>query len=153
MAEQDYFLHVDSARGEMQGKDAIRLRDFDLSMMTRSRGEYATGRPVFEQVSFSASIDQSYPKLEQALATNETITKAVLTCRKSGGTQVDFLTITFDNARVTSCLLEGDENVAPVPHMEFKMSFQKVTVEYRPQKETGILGGAFSASYTLGTAE
>ncbi len=149
---RDYFLKMDGIEGEAQDKvhgKEIRLHDFVLSMTKRgARAHYGVGRAFFDDVSFSAPIDRSYPKLEQSLAENRKIDKVVLTCRKAGKSQMDFLTITFWDVFLKSCRIEG---TAAVPQMEFSISFRKTEIDYRAQTELGTLGGSTMAMYDLGS--
>jgi type VI secretion system secreted protein Hcp len=147
---RDYFLKIDGIDGEAQdtvhGKE-VRLLDFSFSMSTRAdRAQHAVGKMVIENASFSAPIDQSYPLLMKALTENKNIAKVVLTCRKAGKTQEDFLVATLLQVRVSDCRLEG---TISVPTMTFKMAFTDVTFDYREQTDRGILGGALSATLTV----
>lgn len=153
MADRDYFLKLDGIEGEAQDKvhkNEVRLFDFDFSMAKRgTQAHYGVGRPVFEDISFTAPIDRSYPKIEEALAHNATISKVVLTCRKAGSSQMDFFTITFWDVYVKSCRI-AVESADAVPHAEFSISFRKTEVQYREQTDKGTLGGAISAGYDIG---
>jgi type VI secretion system secreted protein Hcp len=143
---RDYFLKIDGIEGEAQDKihgKEVRLLDFSFSVSSRAdRSQHATGKMVVEDASFSAAIDQAYPLLMKALTQNKIIAKVVLTCRKAGKTQEDFLTATLRKVYVSDCRLEG---TTTVPTMVFKMGFADVTFDYREQSDRGILGGALSA--------
>jgi type VI secretion system secreted protein Hcp len=148
---RDYFLKIDGIEGESQDKvhtNEIRLSDFAVSMTKRGpRAHYGVGRAVFQDVTFSGPIDRSYPKLEQALAQNTQINKVVLTCRKAGTSQMDFLTITFGGVYLKSCRIEGS---TAVPQMAFSIGFRKTEITYREQTAKGWLGGPITAAYELG---
>ena len=73
-----------------------------------------------------------------ALRTNEPIQKAVLTLRKAGKSQLEFLKITIENGRVISLTIAGGDEQGGhgvVEHVAF--SFNKITVEYTPQGKDG----------------
>lgn len=148
----DYFLKIDGIEGESQDHShpgEIRLRDFDLAMTNRgNRAGYAVGRPYFDDAAFSGPIDASYTKLNEACLKNSAVPKVVLTCRKAGKTQQDFLVITFSKVYVTNCRVD---TVAETPEMEFTLSFAKLQVNYQEQKQEGGLGGALSAIFELGS--
>jgi type VI secretion system secreted protein Hcp len=151
VAEQrDYFLKVDGIDGESQDTQhggEIRVHDFSLAMTNRgNRAGYAVGRPYFDDVSFSAPIDASYPKLNEACVKNVPIPKVILTCRKAGKTQQDYLKVTFSQVFVSKCRID---TTTAMPKMEFVMGFAKIQVDYREQKQEGTLGGAVSAMFDL----
>jgi type VI secretion system secreted protein Hcp len=78
-----------------------------------------------------------------ALRSNELIVKAVLTLRKAGKTQLEYLKITIEQGRVTSLTIEaGDTSGSPELFEHLSFSFNKITVEYVPQGKDGqALGG------------
>ena len=149
--QADYFLKIDGIDGESQDSkhtNEIQIDDFKLSVVNRGRqGDYKVGKAVFDDARFFASVDQSYPKLKQACATGEHLPKAVLTCRKAGKSQQDYLRITFSDLFITSCKLDTDGSVLPM--MEFTISFARKQIEYKEQKPDGSLGGAVTAMADL----
>jgi type VI secretion system secreted protein Hcp len=149
--EVDYFLKIEGIDGESQDAkhpDEIRIEHFTLNVVNRGRrGDYGVGKPVHDDAYFIADVDQSYPKMRLAAATGETIPKAVLTSRKAGKYQQDYLRITFTDVLVTSCKIESGEK--EVPLMEFTLSFVKKQIEYKEQKQDGSLGGAMTAMVDL----
>jgi type VI secretion system secreted protein Hcp len=146
---RDYFLDLDGIPGECQDKthtDQIRLSDFSFAMKNRNRAGYAAGKTVFENVSFAGPIDVSYPKIQDALASNRPIKKATLYCRKAGKSQLDFLTITFTDLYVSQCRLESEGSLL---RMYITMNFAKTQIDYREQTDKGTLGGAMSAMFDV----
>jgi type VI secretion system secreted protein Hcp len=148
--QRDYFLKIDGIEGESQDQShrgEIRLHDFNLAMTNRgNRAGYSVGRPYFEDATFSGPIDASYTKLNEACLKNVAVPKVVLTCRKAGKTQYDFLVITFTKVYVTNCRID---TLAESPKMEFTLGFARLQVDYREQKQEGGLGGALSAVFEL----
>ena len=149
---RDYFLKIDGIEGESQDQShrgEIRLHDFNLAMTNRgNRAGYSVGRPYFEDATFSGPIDASYTKLNEACLKNVSVPKVVLTCRKAGKSQYDFLAITFSKVYVTNCRID---TAAETPKMEFTLGFARLQVDYREQKQEGGLGGALSAIFELGS--
>ena len=151
MAEElrDYFLELDGIPGESQDTihtNQIRLADFAFAMKNRNRAGYVAGKTVFEDVTFSGPVDVSYPKIQEALATNKMIKKATLYCRKAGKSQLDFLTITFTNLFVSHCRLESDGSLL---RMYITMNFAKIQFDYREQTDKGTLGGTMTAMFDV----
>ena len=147
----DYFLKIDGIDGESQDSkhtSEIQVDDFQLNVVNRGRqGDYKVGKAVIDDARFVASVDQSYPKLKEACAKGDHLPKAVLTCRKAGKSQQDFLRITFSDLLITSCKL--DTSADSLPTMDFTISFVKKQIDYREQKPDGTLGGTISANVDL----
>lgn len=150
--QADYFLKIDGIEGESQDskhKGEIQIRNFEFGVANRGRrGDYKVGKAVFDDARFYAYVEQSYPKLQLACATAEPITKAVLTCRKAGKLQQDYLKITFSDIRITNCKLNtADTDTMPI--VEFTIGFTKKQIDYREQKQDGSLGGTMSGTVDL----
>jgi type VI secretion system secreted protein Hcp len=79
-----------------------------------------------------------------ALCTNDEIKEARLSMRKSGGGQEEYFVITLARARIVKVSHEGRTDGSTAETVEF--TFNKVDVEYRPQKSSGSRGGATSFS-------
>jgi type VI secretion system secreted protein Hcp len=78
-----------------------------------------------------------------ALLSNEPIQKAVLTLRKAGGKQLEYLKLTIEQGRVTSLDVEGGDGSGGAEVMESVcFSFNKISVEYVPQGKDGQAMGA-----------
>ena len=149
--ERDFFLKIDGIDGESQDSkhpNEIRIEDFTLNVVSRGRrGDYTVGKPVHDDARFFAFVEQSYPKIKHACATRDSFAKAVLTCRKAGKNQQDYLRITLSQVLVTSCKIHTDGQLLPL--MEFTLSFVKELIEYKEQKQDGSLSGAISAEVDL----
>lgn len=149
--ETDYFLKIDGIEGESQDAKhpkEIRIDDFRTHVVNRGRrGDYKVGKTYHDDVRFTAYIEQSYTKLQQACANGDHIAKAVLTCRKAGKVQQDYLKITLSDLLITSCKLDTEMEALPV--MEFTISFAKKVIEYKEQKQDGSLGGAIITQVDL----
>jgi len=150
--ECDYFLKIAGIEGESHDDKhpkEIQISRFNFAVANRGRrGDYKVGKTTFSDAQFSCRIDQGYPKLKLACTTGEHIASAVLTCRKQGGGQKDFLIITFSDIVVTSCKLVTEDSDL-LPNVEFTISFTKQQIEYREQKQDGSLGGAVLATVDI----
>ena len=78
-----------------------------------------------------------------ALRSNEPIQKAVLTLRKAGKSQLEYLKVTIEQGRVTALDIEGgDANGGADVVENVSFSFNKINVEYVPQGKDGqAMGG------------
>jgi type VI secretion system secreted protein Hcp len=89
-------------------------------------------------------IDRSSPTLMSMVKNNKPADAAVLTMRKAGGTQLPFFKVEMKKVRVTAVNLQSINSVTdPNPEMieQVELGFDKVTVTYTPQSETGAKGG------------
>ena len=77
-----------------------------------------------------------------ALATNDELKQVKLSMRKAGGGQLDYFVVTLEQARVISVDHHSDASSDTTEVVA--IAFQKVDVQYRPQRETGGLTGTFS---------
>jgi type VI secretion system secreted protein Hcp len=148
----DYFLKIDGIEGESEDArhpGELQIQHFEMGMANRGRrGDYKVGKAVFEDARFLTFIDQSYPKLKLSCATGEHLPKAVLTCRKAGKQQQEYLKITFLDVTIKSCAITSSA-LEDLPVVEFTIGFAKKQFEYKEQKQDGTLGGALTALIDL----
>jgi type VI secretion system secreted protein Hcp len=83
-----------------------------------------------------------------ACANGEHIKKAVLTCRKAGKEQQEYLKVTFSDILVSS-YQSGGNGGDPLPLEQISLNFAKVEFEYKEQKADGTLAGAIKTGYDL----
>jgi type VI secretion system secreted protein Hcp len=99
-----------------------------------------TGKRQYSKFTFAMRSQVATPKLLSCCATNESLTEVVITCRKAGGTQQEYMKWTLTNASVAevkSGYLYPDQII---PYDEVSLVFQKIQLEYKPQKADGTLG-------------
>ena len=151
----DMFLMVKGAKhglikGESQDtqhKGEIDVLSWSWGMQARPSlgGGGATGKASINDLKIMKRVDSASTALMLALRTNEIIQKAVLTLRKAGKTQLEFLKITIEQGRVTSLTVEGGDSsgsASVVEHVSF--SFNKIEVEYVPQGKDGLPQGGMT---------
>lgn len=156
MAAVDYFLKIDGIPGESQDskhKDEIEVESF--SWGESQAGSFArgggggAGKVQMQDFHFSMRVCKATPKLFLACATGQHIKQAVLTCRKAGKDQQDFLKWTFHDVLISSYQTGGSGAGDILPMEQVSFNFAKVEVEYKEQKADGTLGGAIKAHYDL----
>ena len=150
----DYFLKIDGIEGESadsKHKAEIDLLSYSFGAVqtgTQSSGGGGGGGKVqMHDFSFNMHINKATPKLLLACATGEHIKKAVLTCRKAGKEQQEYLKVTFSDLLVSSYNTGGSG--ADIPVESISLNFAKIEFEYKEQKADGTLGGAVKAGYDL----
>ena len=84
-----------------------------------------------------------------ACATGEHIKKAVLTARKAGKEQQEYLKVTLSDLLVSSYQTGGSGHGDVVPTDQVSLNFSKIEVVYKEQKADGSLGGATPAGFDL----
>jgi type VI secretion system secreted protein Hcp len=153
MAVVDYFLKIDGIQGESQDKthkNEIQLNSFSWgasNMGTSATGGGAgAGKVQFSDFSITKSVDTASPKLMLACAQGQHIKSAVLTCRKAGKEQQEYLKYTFTDLLISKFWIGGTD---VMPADEVALNFSKVEMEYKAQKADGTLGGAVKASYDV----
>jgi len=151
----DYFLKIEGIDGESQDakhKGEIQLESFswgaNQSGTFASGGGGGAGKVQMQDFNFVMHINKASPKLFLACATGDHIKKAVLTCRKAGKDQQEYMKFTFSDLLVSSYQTGGSEGDV-VPMEQISLNYAKIEVEYKEQKPDGTLGGAVKAGYDL----
>ena len=151
----DMFLMVKGAKhglikGESQDdqhKGEIDVLSWSWGMVAKVNigGGTATGKATMNDLRIVKRVDSASTPLMLALRTNEPIQKAVLTLRKAGKSQVEYLKITIEQGRVTSLTIDGgDSSGSPDVVEKVSFSFNKIEVEYVPQGKDGLPQGGMT---------
>ena len=149
----DMFLSVKGTRsgaikGESQDdvhKGEIDVLGWSWGMQAKPSlgGGTASGKPSIHDLEILKRVDCASTALMAALKTNEQIQKAVLTLRKAGSSQLEYLRIVIEQGRVTSLAIEaGGREGSPDLLERITFSFNKITVEYVPQGKDGLALGS-----------
>jgi len=158
MAAVDYFLKLDGIQGESMDKahkNEIEIESFSWgatqSGTASHGGGMGAGRVQMQDFNFVMRVNKASPKLFLACAQGEHIRSAVLTCRKAGKEQQEYLKITFSGLMVSSFQTGGAGASDVAPMDQISLNFAKLEMEYKEQKADGSLGGAIKAHYDLKT--
>ena len=151
----DYFLKLDGIDGESHDskhKNEIEVQSWswgESQTGTHSAGGGGgAGKVNMQDFHFVMTVNKATPKLVLACATGEHIKKAVLTCRKAGKEQQEFLIYTFSDLLVSSYQTGGSSN-SDVPTDQISLNYAKMELEYKEQKADGTLAGGVKAGYDL----
>ena len=154
----DYFLKIDGIQGESQDKthkNEIEIESFSWGATqtgTASHGGgMGAGRVSVQDFNFMMQVNKASPKLFLACAQGEHIKNAVLTCRKAGKEQQEYLKVTFTDLLVSNYLTSGAGAGGAAPMDQISLNFSKMEMEYKEQKADGSLGGAIKAHYDMKT--
>jgi len=114
MAAVDYFLKIDGVEGEStddQHKGEIDVLSWSWGLTQTGTmahgGGGGEGKANFNDFNFMHHIDKSSPVLMQACASGQHFKDAVLTARKAGESEQEFLKVTFSDILVSSYLDGG----------------------------------------------
>ena len=112
MAAVDYFLKIDGIEGESKADKHTGEIDLEsFSWGATQSGSFATGggggsgKVSMQDFHFTMGINKAGPALFLACAQGDHIPKAVLTCRKAGKEQQEFLKVSLEP--VDSCRLQS----------------------------------------------
>ena len=151
----DMFLMVKGAKhglikGESQDdqhKGEIEVVSWSWGMVAKPSigGGTATGKATINDLRIVKRVDSASTALMGALRTNEPIQKAVLTLRKAGKSQLEYLKITIEQGRVVSLIVDTVETASTPDIVErVSFSFNKIEVEYVPQGKDGLPQGSMT---------
>jgi type VI secretion system secreted protein Hcp len=142
----DYFLDIDGIKGESPDgkfKEQIQLESWSWgesqSGSSASGGGGGAGKVSMQDFSFAMQVNKASPLLFISCATGKHIGKAVLTCRKAGESQQDYLKIHFEDLLISSYQTGGSAG-QEIPIDSISFNFAKMKMEYAPQDAKGALG-------------
>jgi type VI secretion system secreted protein Hcp len=152
----DIFAKIGDIKGESlddKHKDEIEVLSFSWGVanagVVSAGGGAGAGKATFQDISIVHHIDKSSPLLLKACATGTHIKDAMITHRKAGKGQHEYLTVKLTDVIVTGVTHGGvggqsfSENVT--------LAFAKVALEYKPQKADGSLDAGIHFKYDLKT--
>jgi type VI secretion system secreted protein Hcp len=156
MALVDYFLKLDGIPGESRDakhKDEIQIESFSFGESQAGTmafgGGGGAGKVKMQDFHFAMNVNKASPKLFLACATGTHIKSAVLTARKAGKDQQDYLKVTLKDVLVSSYQTNGDAHANSLPTDQVSVNFAEIEIEYKEQKIDGGLGAATKVGYNL----
>ena len=156
MAKVDYFLKIEGIVGE--STDDKHKNEIDVESW--SWGETQTGgaahgggggagKVAMQDFHFVVRTSKASPKLMLACATGQHLKEAVLTCRKAGKDQQEFLKFTLSDLLVSSYQAKGEAGEGAVPTDQISLNFAELEVEYQPHDAKGLPDGAVKVGWDL----
>jgi type VI secretion system secreted protein Hcp len=152
MASGDMFLKLEGARtGVVKGESTDSAHDKEMQVlgwswgMSTSQtvgGAGAGSRSSLSVLRISKLVDTASTALMSVMRNNELIKSAVLSVRKAGGVQIDYLIITVKGGRITSYDIAAPSG--PVVTEEFSIAFEEIEVQYHEQDSKGARKGSSS---------
>lgn len=156
MAVVDYFLKIEGIEGESgdhKHKNEIDLESWSWGATNsgthHSGGGGGAGKVSMQDFHFVMRCNKASPKLLLANAGGDHIKSAILTCRKAGKDQQEFLKITLTDVLVSSYQTGGSGHGDIIPTDQISLNFAKIEYGYKEQKPDGTLGGEVKAGWDL----
>jgi len=155
MAQVDYFLKIKDIEGE--SADAKHKSEIDIEAWSWGEtnagshgygGGGGAGKVSMQDFNFTMRVNKASPKLLLACANGQPFKEALLTCRKAGKEQQEYLKVKFTDLLVSS-FQTGGSNGDVVPMDQISLNFSKIEYEYYPQKEDGTLGSKVPVHWNL----
>ena len=123
----DYFLKLDpkvegeSADSKHKGEIELESWSFGVSNASSALqgGGAGSGKSVPLDFNATKKTDKSTPRLAQAVATGDHFKSAIITVRKAGGTQQEYLTITLSDVFISSYQAGGSGGGSPANGVDF----------------------------------
>ena len=148
----DIFAKIGDIKGESlddKHKDEIEVLSFSWGVTNPasiSGGGAGAGKATFHDLSIVHNLDKASPGLLRACATGMHIKDAVITHRKAGKGQQEYLIVKLNDVIITGVTHGGtgqliSENVT--------LAFAKVDLEYKPQKPDGSLDAGIHFKYDI----
>ncbi len=154
----DMFLKLDGIDGESadaKHKNEIDIESFSWgasnSGSASAGGGAGAGKVAMQDFSFTTQVSKASPRLFLACATGQHIKTALLTIRRAGREQAEFLKVTMSDVLVSSYKQDGSSEGDEVPTDQVSMNFSKIQVSYSPQRADGSLDSAVNAGWDLRT--
>ena len=154
MAAVDYFLKLDGIKGEStdaKHKDEIDVESWSWGESQAGGGAgrgAGAGKVSVQDFQFVMRLNRASPTLMRACATGQHIKDAILTARKAGKGQLEYLTFKFQDVLVSSYQTGGSEQT-DVPFDQVAFNFAKIEVEYRQQNRDGSAADVSQFKYDL----
>jgi type VI secretion system secreted protein Hcp len=155
VATIDFFLKLDGIAGEskdVKHKGAIDLESFSWGETNQTAhaagGGAAAGKVAMQDFQFVTRVNKTSPSLFLACATGKHIKEAILTARKAGKDQQDYLFFKFKDVLISSYQVSGAE-AGDLPMEQVSFNFARIDFEYRPQKPDGTVALGVKAGWDV----
>jgi len=150
----DMFLKLDGIDGESNDanhKNEIEIENYSFGVAQQGTMAYGggggAGKAQFQDLHFTKRVDKATPNLFVAAATGRHIASALLTVRKAGGQQEEYLKVTLKDVIISNYSTSGSEGAVPLEAIA--LNFTEARYEYSPQSRSGSLEGSIIGGYNV----
>ncbi len=151
----DMFLKIEGIKGEAPDKthkDEIEIQSFSWGASQQGTmsggGGGGAGKVSMQDFSFVMNTNKASPVLFLSCAVGKHIPSALLTVRKAGDKQQEYLKVKFTDILISSYQTSGSAN-GDLTMDSVSLNFAKIEFEYAPQKLDGTLEAPVKAGYDL----
>jgi len=148
----NYFLKIDGIPGESldaKHKDEIEVLSWSWGESqpapVSAGGGAAGGKVAMGDLQVTTQTSRASPQLLLACAAGKHLKSAVLTGRKAGRGQAEYLTFSLSDVLVSGYQTGASEAEAPLDSIA--LSFSKIEVSYKQQKADGSLAPAIRVGW------
>jgi type VI secretion system secreted protein Hcp len=153
----DFHLKLGTAKGESKHEShegEIEISSFNWGLSNQFSGAGSGGgghgAVVMQEIHFVHFVDSSSPTLMKFCASGDHMPgDAVLTCRKPGGKQEEYITIVMKQPFVTS--VNTSASTGGQIQEQFTLAYKEIDFTYKPQTAKGTMGGAIKFGHNLET--
>jgi type VI secretion system secreted protein Hcp len=152
----DAFLKIDGVDGESSdSKHKNEIEVLSYSWGLEQTGAHAAGggggagKASFQDLHFVTNTSKASPTLFLACASGQHFKSAILTVRKAGKEQQEFLKVSLEDVLVTEFNNAGEASLVTVPTDQFSIAFVKIDFSVRSQDPDGSIGEATHAGWDL----
>ena len=149
----DVFLKINGIPGESadsKHKGEIDVLSYSWGLTQTGTMSYGGGGGAgvanFGDFSFMMRMNKATPKLMQACANGTHIPDAILTCRKAGDKQQEYMSYKFYDLLISSYQTSASSEE---PTESISFNFSKMEMEYKEQDAKGNLGGSTAFKYDI----
>jgi type VI secretion system secreted protein Hcp len=153
----DIFAKIGDIKGEStdaKHKDEIDVLSWSWGVTHSGSvghgGGGGAGKASFHDLNFTHHIDKATPLLMKSCATGTHIPEAVITVRKAGKSQQEYLVIKMNQVLITSVAMSVSVE-EPTTAENVTLQAAKVDLEYRAQKADGSLEPGLHFRYDVKT--
>jgi type VI secretion system secreted protein Hcp len=150
----DIYAKLGDIKGESldsKHKDEIEVMSYSWGVSNAGSMGYGSGggegKANFHDLSFVHKVDKASPVLMQACATGTHIKEGVITHRKAGKGQQEYMIVKMNDIIVTGVTTGGNGEAGHTENVS--LAFAKVSVEYKPQKADGSLDAGIFFKYDI----
>jgi len=153
----DYFLKIDGVEGDStdaQHKGELVVQSFawaetQAGTIGPGGGGGGAGKVSMQDFHVVTRMSKASPKLFLACASGQHLKSAVLSGRRGGKEQAEFLKWTLTDVVVTSYHTAGGTDDAAVPMDSVGLSFARIDVEYQERRPDGAAAGPVKAGWDV----
>src|SRR5262245_36554207 len=156
MAVVDYFLKIDSIKGESQDakhKDEIQVLSYSFGDSQPGTmhfgGGGGAGKVQMTDFNFTMTVNRASPALWLACATGNHFKSAVFTARKAGKEQQEYVKIVLEEVMVSNYQSNGAAEDNGLPVDSVSLHYARLVFHYHIQDEKGMVKPGARVGYNL----